>query len=357
MSRNYTSSSRDKVLLVGEPVGWGVRLFGMFFLLPGLVAIWAYFNVDIKGEPLAALIVGGIFSLLGGAIVGAFKKVRINRQQGFAETAAGAFFTFKRTRIPLAGITHISLGKEQRTSNTKHGTHTYFVYPVKLIGSGELECSDSQEYEYARSEAESIALYLRLPIQDHSSGEIRLREYAELNDSLAERRRKAGERVQLPVMPVKTRLRVSENNGVTTIELQPRPDALMQTVISLLFVVPIYFIVSHFMGLDEPNTPSWFRYWTLAIVFVPVGWQVLKLIVQLSMKRRIVLSQQELQYVRTFIFSKRRIIKKQELEELDLEPGRVIATSDAGRLVIPVSVRRPDDARFVHDMILYRLGR
>ena len=135
MPRNYTSSRGDKALLVGEPVGWGVRIFGMLFLLPGLVAIWAYFNVEIHGEPLAALVLGGIFTLVGGAFVGAFKKVKINRQQGFAETAAGAFFTFKRTRLPLAGITHISLDKEVRTSKSKHGTHTYFVYPGELKGS------------------------------------------------------------------------------------------------------------------------------------------------------------------------------------------------------------------------------
>jgi hypothetical protein len=329
----------------------------MFFLLPGLVAIWAYFNVDIQGEPIAALIVGGVFSLVGGAIAGAFKRVRIDRQQGFAEMAAGAFFTFKRTRIPLAGITHISLGREQRTRRSKNRTSTYYVYPVKLAGNSELECSDSQDYDYARGEAEAMARYLNLPIEDSSSGEIRRREYDELDDSLAQHRRKAGENTRLPVLPRDTRLHVREENGVTTIDLPPPANKWLQIVISLVLTVPFYFIVSHFMRLDEPNTTTWFRYWVLGIVFVPLCWQFLQVTVQMRMKRLLILTHQDLQYVRKFIFARVRGMKKQDLEELDLQPGRLIATSDAGRLLIPMSVRSPDDARFVYEMILYRLGR
>lgn len=343
-------------LVVGEPVGWGVRLFGLLFLLPGLASIWAYFNVEIHGQPLAALVVGGIFSLVGGAIVGAFKKVRINRQQGFAEIAAGAFFTFKRTRIPLAGITHVSIAREVRTSKDEDSSHSYSVYPVRLIGNGEFECSDSQKYDYARNEAEMIARYLHLPVEDSSNGGLRRREYSELDDNLAERRRKAGERVQLPVLPVNTSLRVHEENGATVIELPRRAEALLQAVISALFVIPIYFFVSSFMHLDEPNTPEWFRYWVLGIVFVPVCWQVLRLLAQLLMKRRLVLTHQGLQYVKELLFTRSKGVTKQQLEELDLQPGQVIATSDAGQLIIPLPVRKPDDGRFVYEMILYRLG-
>jgi hypothetical protein len=357
MSQRRPQTTSEAALLVGEPVGWGARLFGMFFLLPGLAAIWAYFNVEIQGEPLAALIVGGVFSLVGAAFVGAFRRVKIDRRQGFAEMAAGAFLAFKRTRLPLAGITHISLVREKRTRRGKNRTYTYFVYPVKLVGNEELECSDSQQYEYARGEAEAIARYLRLPIEDSSSGEIRRREYDELDESLAQRRRKAGERPRLPVMPVDTALHVHDENGVTTINLPPHVNTLMQAVITLVFSIPVYFIVSSFMGLNEPNTPDWFRYWVLAIVFVPVAWQVLRLLVQMQVKRSLVLTHEGLQYIRKFIFARTRGVKKQALEELDLQPGRVIATSDAGQLIIPLSVRKPDDSRFVYEMILYRLGR
>lgn len=350
------SFREEQILLVGEPVGWGVRVFGMLFLLPGLAAIWAYFNVEIHGEPLAALLVGGIFTLVGGAIVGAFKKVRINRQQGFAEIAAGAFFTFKRTRIPLAGITHISLAREERISKNENSSHRYFVYPVRLIGNGEFECSDSQQYDYARSEAEAIARYLHLPIEDSSNGEPRRREYSELDDSLAERRRKSGQRVQLPVLPVKTTLHVHEENGATVIELPRRADALAQAFISVLFVIPIYFFVSSFMHLDEPNTPEWFRHGVLGIVFVPVCWQILRLLAQLLMKRRLVLTHRGLQYVKKLLFTRSKSITKQQLEELDLQPGRLTASSDVGQLIIPLPVRNPDDGRFVYEMILYRLG-
>lgn len=356
MSRNDTSSNGERVLLLGEPVGWGVRLFGMFFLLPGLASIWAYFNLEINGEPLAALIVGAIFALVGGAFVGAFKKVRIDRQQGFAETAAGAFFTFKRTRIPLSGITHVSLSREVKTSKSKNGTKTYSVYPVKLMGRGEFESSDSMEYDYARREAESIAQYLRLPIEDSSSGTLTRREYDELNDSLAQRRRKAGERVQLPVLPQDTHLHVSEENGITTISLPPPRNKWFQMVINMLLIVPIYFLVSNFMGLDQADTPAWFRYWVLGIVFVPFCWSTLLVFVSMRTQRLLILSHQGMQYVRKFLLRRDQRISKQELEELDIQPGRLVVTSDAGQLVIPLSVRKPDDGRFVYDMILYRLG-
>jgi hypothetical protein len=357
MSQRHPQTISEATLLVGEPVGWGARLFGMFFLLPGLAAIWAYFNVEIHGEPLAALIVGGVFSLVGAAFVGAFKRVKIDRQQGFAETAAGAFIAFKRTRIPLAGITHVSLSKQQRTRRSKNRTYTYFVYPVKLVGNEELECSDSQQYEYARGEAEAIARHLRLPVEDSSNGDVQRREHDELDASLAQRRRKAGESTALPVLPPDTGLHVREENGVTRINLPPAANKWPRIVISMVMVVPIYFLVSHFMHLDEPNTPAWFRYWVLGIVFVPLGWQVLQVIVQMRMQRQLLLTHQEMRYVRRFLFGRTQHMSKQALEELDLQPGRVIATSDAGQLIIPMSVRKPSDSRFVYEMILYRLGR
>lgn len=175
--------------------GWLIRIFGSIFAFAGLGSIWVYFNrhnLDITGDPEVALILGIVFFIVGMAIVGGFKRQQIDRIRGEILTSWGILVPFSHKRYPLSVYNKVTLGQETRTTHTKNGSHTYTVYPLRLEGREVFNISEPQDFIVARADMERLAKYLRFPVEDSSNGTMQRRESHELDQTLAERRRKAG---------------------------------------------------------------------------------------------------------------------------------------------------------------------
>ena len=199
----------------------------------GAGAVWAYYNLELCGDAWIVLLVGGIL-IVGGLVFAGFSRRRVlDKTRGQVEIGFGVFVPFRLTRHPLTQFQNVALRHEIRTRSSRHGQQTYHVYPLELEGSETVKLEEGRKVTESRQNAEAVAKYLDLPLHDSSSDTTVVREARDLDKTLAERRRVAGERIELPKQPPDSEITVFSQGGETRLVL-PRQGLKTNHVLPML---------------------------------------------------------------------------------------------------------------------------
>ena len=322
-------------------------IFGMVFAFAGAFCIYSYFNFEITGDAWVALFIGIVFVVIGVGIAGFFKHCILDPRQGFVETGFGVFFPFKQTRHQLEDFQQVSLRHEVRTRSSKNGSTTYDVYPLRLDGRENVELGEWLDFNQGRQKAEAVSKYLHLPLRDSSTGEEVVRQPEDLDESLAERRRDAGESTEKPEQPSGSEIQVSSFGGETTLSL-PCEGVNATHIVSFLMVI-VFFGFIAFQGFLG-QVPV-----TFVVIGIGVGLGIFAIRAFTPVK--VTIDHTTLKVSRGLPFGGSGQIDNRELEELNSNDNKLTAVSDRRRLVIPVYASDEEDVLFVRDIILYHLGR
>ncbi|MCG8434781.1 MAG: hypothetical protein MJA83_12185 [Gammaproteobacteria bacterium] len=355
---DHDMHAHDREVLSGRSASVPGRLFGATFAAFGAFAVWAYFTQDIQGEPLAALIVGSLFLIFGLAFIGGRLEIAYIRSRGVVENAWGVFFLLFRRYVSAEKFQHVEISKEIRTSrSSKGGTRSYLVYPVKLMGEESLEVDSPRNFQQARRRAERVAKVLQLPLHDTSAGgEASVRQVHELDMTLAERARRDGEVADMPVKPVRSEVEVRHTPNGVSIELPKPPLYTWKDLIGLAISIGIIMLVESQLGILSGDWPAVAKVIVAILLFSPVWVREVKKLIERLRPQLIDVDTDGIAVSGGVRFFGARRIKKQNLEELYLNGHRIVAVSDARRLLIKVPSNM-QDAEFVFQVIRHYMTR
>jgi hypothetical protein len=221
------SSQRPRVFRTGG----GVILVGFWLLLIGLgLASAAVAMVVLGGAEIPFVVRVGLLVVatlplavagLGGLMMFGGERITIDPRARRVEIARGLWWIWERETKPLDAFHAVHVIRQISTSNDPEGgRNTSTSYPVRLLAAeDEVELAAPGGYQRARQLAEEVARLTALPLHDATEREAVVREVAELDESLAERARRLGERVRWPGEPPDGRVRVTTFGEETTIEL------------------------------------------------------------------------------------------------------------------------------------------
>ena len=252
--------------------GLVIAAFG-FFLLSAALSL---FGLALSGGPIAPFIAGAIGTVLG--FVGLLfalgrSAIEVDRQKE-------RVLTWKGLLLPIFSKSYdFSLF---RTVSIKlrivEGSDSFELFEVFLVGKSDkdtIEIESYSDYAQARVEAEKLARFLQVPVEDKSKSEVETTPFDELNLLLAERAElcKRDEPKFLPVLqqelPLSLVVHQQDANrvDVTIMPLGFTPPIVVATLIALLFFVAIFwniFLPFFFLMGEETGTPPFVRY-----VFTP----------------------------------------------------------------------------------------
>lgn len=147
--------------------GGGMAIvFGVVFLVTGLLIISLSFKVTGEIPWYVAAIFGAVFLVLGMAMTFGRNGIVIDRRKRTMVHWIGLLVPMKKTHYKLEQFDHIAIIRD--VQHVDKGFHT--VYPVAIRsrrgGVRGLIFHEPDEYSQAKSEAKKIAAFLRLPIID-----------------------------------------------------------------------------------------------------------------------------------------------------------------------------------------------
>ncbi len=229
-----------------------VVLIGLLFVAGGgltiafaldKIPIEAYFEPGLKNIALA---VGSLGVLLGIIFMGGRSGKIFDRRQQTLTSWSGLFVPMRRKTKRLDGYSQVCLVKDIRRSNKSSTT----VYPVRLEGSADDRLDIDSELDYLKSRrlAEALAKVLHWPLTDSTSGEDVIREADRLDESLRERMRRLGERVEVSPRPhsMRSQAQVTSSEVIVEIPGMSSKARLIMNLVVIIFMTGVGF--SFFVG-------------------------------------------------------------------------------------------------------------
>lgn len=240
--------------------GCFLMLFGLPFLIAGLAVM--IFGREMKSEsgkpvsPVVSILFGAVFAAAGTGLILGRKGVTLDKRTNRAVSWWGLMVPMKSTVIPLDSLTQVEITREIRRSDKSSQT----VYPVRAEHTGgALSIMETQDYQAARKEAEEVAKFLGLQLSDASDGgEAKVRQADDLDKSIREQARDAGETIDVPSLPVGCRVRHELAGGRLTLEIPaPGVPKVLLIGMGIATIMPLgfiaFFITNFFEGKDVPT--------------------------------------------------------------------------------------------------------
>jgi hypothetical protein len=323
--------SDDPDRMVFRSGGGCVSIFGLPFLLVGLAVLtsplWGPMKEKGSDEPAPLYFVipfGLVFASVGAGLVLGRAGKNIDRREGAVTTWWGLLVPFKTTTRPIEDFSKVTIAREVRRSKNS----TYTVYPVRMASDEgkDIKLEEPRDMGKARAVAEEAAKFLEIPLADRSSGTERVRDAAELDESLRERARRTGQRAEVPDQPADARSAHSVVGDSLVFDIPPPGfSARHYLAMAVGLIMPI-FVIAVFLGpiLGEEKMPTGVK--MVFVAFLGVFFILLPLLVTwggaLSSARtrtQVEVSPGQLRVSRTgLIRTKTAAIPTDELEELDL---------------------------------------
>lgn len=205
--------------------GGAASLFGLPFFLVGVgVIVLTFIPQEVRGGDSLpfyfGIPFGAIFAAVGGAILFGRVELIIDRSDG---TVIKNWKLLSKTvyeqHRELKEFDRIRLNSEIRRS--KNSSHT--VYPIKLEGAGAeaFSISEGRAKDKARSQAESLATFLSLPIHDELSGSVRVRDANSLDQSIREKFQSGAETNEIPNPPARMKSHVDYDGNNLQVQIPP----------------------------------------------------------------------------------------------------------------------------------------
>ena len=246
-------------------------VFGIAFLLTGILIISLSFYVPESTPWYVPAIFGAVFLLLGIAMTFGRNGIVIDRRKRTMVHWLGLMIPMKKKSYPLGAYDHISISKD-----IHHGEGpNYFVYPVairsKLDTIAGLIFHEPADYVQARREAKKISAFLNLPIIDVSSGVEVVRKAGRLNETLREKEERSGGWMGASSPPPLLVSRIRETGEKIVIDIPPRRLS-MREVKRIAFLIIMgtlsLFVVT---GLENPTNMRIDQ----LIFYLPVGMAII----------------------------------------------------------------------------------
>ena len=179
----------DPDIIEKKSGGGCLTLVGIPFFLSGLWVLLMGLGVGpfpaSGGFPasLVAVLVGLIFTAIGGILIFGRSGLIIDRRENRVVRWQGLLVPLRRTVRPLDSFDRVRLDCSRDDKTTS--------YPVQLARGGDPEgaitVEEPSDYQQARQTAETLARFVRKPLEDHSSGTPVIRAPEFLDESLRER--------------------------------------------------------------------------------------------------------------------------------------------------------------------------
>jgi len=329
--------SADPDVMVYRTGGGCLALFGLPFLLAGLFVMFLpLFPGKTKPEggsskqmPAAlAIPFGAIFAAVGAAFVFGRAGKTIDRRSGTMTTWWGIVVPFRRKEYPLSAFDRVTLSREVRRSKNS----TYTVYPVRLEGPGAKKAAleERRAQRAARQGGEELAKFLGLKLADRSMGTLIVREAEELDESIRERARRRGERLEVSEPPPERRSRQSVAGDTLCFEIPPAGfrrahlvGVAFGVVLGIVVPVVVYFVFLRNILGDE-KMPVGVK--AILVVFLVVFFMLVPLLAGLAITLRgfarrsvVEVSPRELRVTQHGLLRARsKVIPTDELEELEI---------------------------------------
>jgi len=280
-----------RIVETGNPGVWeaksgghvGLFLFGLPFFLAGLFVITLPLGlVPVEGDPgpwYFMVPFGSIFATVGLVLMLGRRGIVIDRQRHRVVKWYGLLFPMIRREKFLTLCDRLTLTREVQKSDKS----TRIVYPVRLEGNDQdaaIHIEEPLDYQEARRTAESLAEFLRLPLEDLSSGKEVVREPDRLDESIRERARRTGEEMPDAPAPSQMRSTLTEESGTLHIRIPPTGVTSVHRfhlIAVLIFVGVAAFVLRPFLSVDAQDPMSF-----LFIGFIGVGFVLLPLVSVLS---------------------------------------------------------------------------
>jgi len=241
--------------------GGCLSVFGLPFLLVGLFLIQVPLGlipVDVEdfdqASGLLIALFGLPFFLAGAALVFGRSRLTIDRSCGSIVQWWGLLVPVKARETQISLVQMVSLGFDPGDSDSPA------TYPVKLVlgdSRSPIPIRSGSTYPEMRALAERLAAFLGKPLEDTSTGMRVVRDPKRLDESLRERVRRLGEKVdRVPSPPVNLRTRVEKKIDTVVLEIPALPRTPFH-FIPVIFaaicaaVVGVTFLPD-LLGQDEP---------------------------------------------------------------------------------------------------------
>jgi hypothetical protein len=242
-------------LKLNSSISVGQVIAGLIFMGIGLLMLaTASGIIDVPNSPpTVMLIIGTIFLVLSLVFLLARKGLVLDKGRGEILKWYGLLIPMKTSTLRTEEFDKVKIIKEEkRTKNSK-----VIFYPVKLVKKNtedSFTVDTFTNYHEGRVFAEKIALFFELPLHDESTGQLQIRQPADLNKSIKQLAKEKGEKVELPAMPPNMTASVKQDGEgiiieipVTRTTLTPFFPAVASTVgvaIFLIFFAKIVFSAS-----------------------------------------------------------------------------------------------------------------
>ena len=256
------------------------------------------------------------FIMVGGALIFGSKALIIDKSRKVAITTWKLIVLVKSTEFPLDKFNIVSVSKHVGDSDSPT------TYPVELRdrdGASVFQIDNPMLYPQARKMSEQVAQFLNWPVEDSASGAKVVSELEHLDETVAARTKRTGERLELPAPPPVMRSRVEELGRQLIVNI---PGARLGLGEYLGIIVPLgiamYIVAAIFSrAIPIPMQYRLFAVGLVALAVIVLG--VLPAVRKIRSSTLVTASPEELK-IEERIGSKKKIttIPGNELEELVL---------------------------------------
>lgn len=360
----YTGPELMKVVHTGDPGILSLRsdvigcvvLAGLLLITGGgmtlaltldLIPFTFSFDPELENLAMAA---GVIAIMLGLIFVGGRSGKIIDSRLQSLVSWSGFLIPMRRKHQSLGGYSWVVLVKEIRRGSKSSTT----TFPVRLEGDGKsaLLLESGRDALEARRLAEAVAKVMRLPMTDSTSGQAVIREPDRLDESLRDRVRRLGERVEVPSPPhtMRSQVQLTSNEVVADLPGMSTKARLVITGVVAIFALGfgVFFVGTDLIaGGDNRWTdrlpmllfPGLFATIPMLVIFTKLG--------KLHRATRVTANRASLLVIQG---RKRTEIPGDELEELSISGhdfNQIFQTRSDGSMVVnPEHLDTPEGSAY-----------
>ncbi|MGK0250148.1 MAG: hypothetical protein ACI910_002917 [Oleispira sp.] len=337
-----------------------LTVMGALFALPGIIAwLMGIWSVLFSHDPMLIadffklFFAGGLFVLLGSALASYRVSKSINKNATHIKNYSSVLGFQSAKTLPISKVSRLELSQEWRSSSSSNGGSSYLVYPIKIVTQiATHDLNDTTEFAVSRRQAEALARFLNISLQDSSSGQGFERKPSELDDKVID---SITERIEAPILPADSRIQVLKGQNNITLKLSARRGVVVSGLFRLLFLVPAFWFISEMLDGFSIDGKNWLIPVIVGIVFFLILlFNTIKHLSPLVSLPELTLTPQKITY-RAIWYKKAVSMNCADIEEINSSDSQCIQiVSDHGKIDLWM-YKSESDKDFVKSMLMYCL--
>jgi hypothetical protein len=337
-----------------------LTVMGALFALPGIIAwLMGIWSVLLSHDPMLIadffklFFAGGLFVLLGSALASYRVSKSINKNATHIKNYSSVLGFQSAKTLPISKVSRLELSQEWRSSSSSNGGSSYLVYPIKIVTQiATHDLNDTTEFAVSRRQAEALARFLNISLQDSSSGQGFERKPSELDDKVID---SITERIEAPILPADSRIQVLKGQNNITLKLSARRGVVVSGLFRLLFLVPAFWFISEMLDGFSIDGKNWLIPVIVGIVFFLILlFNTIKYLSPLVSLPELTLTPQKITY-RAIWYKKAVSMNCADIEEINSSDSQCIQiVSDHGKIDLWM-YKSESDKDFVKSMLMYCL--